>query len=189
PYYKRVLEMRRRLLPPEHLDLATSLKDMGDLLSRTGELNTAETYYRESLQIRRKLMPPYHPGMATILEKLGALLMRKRNYADAEPVLSEAVIILSDRFGNEHRRSANVQSILGECDAQLGRYTQAERLLLDSFAILRKNRRSDGDLRSLQEAGARIVSLYRAWGKDDRAADWEDTLQDLSPQPATTPNE
>jgi hypothetical protein len=62
-----------------------------------------------------------------------------------------------------------VSGLLGACLAGLGNFEEAEPLLLESYEqmdppeALRMHKR---------DALERIVSLYEAWGREDRAAEW-----------------
>ena len=60
------------------------------------------------------------------------------------------------------------ESVRGACLTGLGRYAEAEPLLLGAYPVLQKN--PDAAVR--RDALGRIVELYQAWGKPDKAADF-----------------
>jgi tetratricopeptide (TPR) repeat protein len=74
---------------------------------------------------------------------------------------------------------AEVESHLGECLCALQRYAEAEPLLFYSYEALQ--RENSVPARVLREAHERLVKLYEAWGKADKAKEWrakEVPLQD-----------
>ncbi|PYS90421.1 MAG: hypothetical protein DMF64_14970 [Acidobacteria bacterium] len=65
---------------------------------------------------------------------------------------------------------AEAESALGGCLVALRRFDEAEPLLTDSYTIL-KNRRAIQDTYT-RLATTRLVNLYQAWGKPERAAQY-----------------
>ena len=77
---------------------------------------------------------------------------------------------------------ATVESLLGGCLTAARRYREAEPLLLKSYPILRE---AFGDSHNrTRVALGRIVDLYDAWGKPDKAAKYRVML----PQTGTAPS-
>lgn len=102
---------------------------------------------------------------------LGRVLLRKGEFVQAEPYLREAVEI--DRESPRAKRGryiewAEKQSLLGECLTRLGQYSQAESLLVGSLPTIEKCRGEKYAER--QKAIDRIIALYEAWGRPDKAA-------------------
>jgi hypothetical protein len=97
--------------------VATSLNNLGDLLSDTGRMAEAEGALRESLDIRRSLAGPepaaFLPDVATSLNNLGALLYAPGRVAEAEGAchFEHMVVVLAasgagDAFGPPRRENA-----------------------------------------------------------------------------------
>ncbi len=59
--------------------------------------------------------------------------------------------------------------ILGYCLLKLGRYAEAEPLLVNSYQLLQSK---EPQRKRTQKALQRVVVLYEAWGKADRAAQY-----------------
>ena len=100
-------------------------------------------------------------------------MLKQRRWADAEPVLRECLAIreavLPEDWSTSAGRSSLGASLLGQ-----GKYAEAEPLLIRGYEGL-KARVSGIPPRSrsrLAEAGGRIVALYEAWGKPEKAAEW-----------------
>src|SRR5205823_1704110 len=57
PNLRRALELRSRVLPEGHVDIARSLSSVAVLLKEQGKLDEAEPLFREALRIRTSAMP------------------------------------------------------------------------------------------------------------------------------------
>ncbi len=170
--YRAALAMRQKLFPGGP-PVARSLNNLGRMREVQGDDEGAEPLMRGALAIsdgtpemRRS------PDRATFLRNLAELLTR-RQPAEAEPLAREALSIFQDLHAPA-RRTADAESVLGGSLAALGRYAEAEPLLTDGYAQLA---RASGDLRSQRrQALERLVTLYSAWQKPDRAAAYRTLL-------------
>jgi len=88
---RRQLEIRRRLLGDDHLDVAASLDKLASLLRFQGDFAGAESPAREALRIRRERLRGDHPAIAHTLSNLGVLLARQGDLAGAEAAQREAL--------------------------------------------------------------------------------------------------
>ena len=64
---------------------------------------------------------------------------------------------------------------LGGCLFALKRYADAEPLLVSRFDAFRGAK--DAQKQVLQTAGERVVKLYEAWGKPEKALEWREKLK------------
>jgi tetratricopeptide (TPR) repeat protein len=121
----------------------------------------AEAPARRVLELRHQHGLP--PGRLDYMLAVSIALQGK--HAEAEPLLREALLELDESRWTYHW----VSGLLGACLAGLGNFEEAEPLLLESYEqmdppeALRMHKR---------DALERIVSLYEAWGREDRAAEW-----------------
>jgi hypothetical protein len=114
---------------------------------------------------------------------VGLSLLDLHRAGEAEPLFRECLRLRQESLPPGHWLIASAESILGECLTAERRYAEAEALLLRSRASLEAERKSSGDPRVVQ-ATERLVALYDAWGKPDKAAEW----RALTPAPsASTP--
>ena len=93
----------------------------------------------------------------------------------AEPLLRECLEIRRAALPEDDRLIAKTQSLLGGCLTTLGKYAEAESLLLESNAVLRSVQAGNDDL--AREVCQKLVDLYEAWDKPERAADWHARLE------------
>jgi len=173
--YREVLAMRRKLLGGDHPSVATSLNNLAFLLLAEGRLAEAEPFAREALSIAKK-----RDSKRAVLDRnLAAVLVGQGKGREAEPLAQEALAIF--RAAKSSWRVPDAESVLGSCLVAEGRFAEAEPLLLGSYSILKA---SPEGAHYAPAALQRIVDLYEAWGRPDRAAPWRALLS--SPLPPTS---
>ncbi len=172
PLYREALDLGRALGGNE-LRLANTLNSLADLLATLGRYDEAEPLCREALAIRRRKSPD-HPRVASALLVLGRIHLGRDDPAAAEPLLRECVAASRQRMSPGHWRIAAAQSELGNCLTALGRYEEAQGILLDSFALL--NDANPGNPSLVRQTAERLVRLYEAWQKPDRAAPYQELI-------------
>lgn len=76
-FLSRSLEMRQRVLGPDHPDCAQSLNNLAALHTERREYEMAEDMYERALDIRKKALSPDHPSLAYTLKHLAMLYKRR----------------------------------------------------------------------------------------------------------------
>lgn len=76
-FLSRSLEMRQRVLGPDHPDCAQSLNNLAALHTERREYEMAEDMYEKALDIRKKALSPDHPSLAYTLKHLAMLYKRR----------------------------------------------------------------------------------------------------------------
>jgi len=166
--YRDVLARRRKIFDPRHPVVAVSLSNLGFALQAQGRHREAEPLYREALSIADERLGPQHPSRAAFLRNLASALLAQERAAEAEPLAREALDIFRTKSPGSSRVAA-AESVLGGCLAELGRFTEAEPLLLGSYAVLSREPEGSG-ARAARAALDRIIGLYTAWGRPEKAA-------------------
>jgi tetratricopeptide (TPR) repeat protein len=93
PLLQEALQIRRKMLPPDHPDVATSLHNLGWMYFDQGLTEEAEPRLREALEIRRKIRGGQDGSVAESLFQLAWLLADKGEHAEAEALFREVVEI------------------------------------------------------------------------------------------------
>ncbi len=145
-----------------------------DALLALRQPEEAEAIGRELIEVRRKLEPPAPGLVAQTLEQLGHAYYIQSNYAGARDAWKECVDLRSGIDPN-HWLTNRARSELGAALTAQERFEEAESLLLMSYNAL--ERQADevpivAGAGCLDDARARIVALYKAWGKSDEANNW-----------------
>lgn len=76
-FLSRSLEMRQRVLGPEHPDCAQSLNNLAALHTERRDYEAAEDMYEKALEIRKRALSPDHPSLAYTLKHLAMLYKRR----------------------------------------------------------------------------------------------------------------
>jgi serine/threonine-protein kinase len=147
--------------------LALLLLDMGDY-------DGAETLLRESLEMRRRLLGDNHLEVATNLSSIATLLVARGQAAEAEPLIREALSILGEILPPDHWGIAYAESVLGAVLSAYGRHEEAEPLLSKSYPIVRDKTGVKSPY--TRAVLARIVDLYEAWSRPEKAAEYRELL-------------
>lgn len=135
--FKRSLETRRRVLG-KHPDVASSLADLGLVLSFHGEFDSAEPFLRESLEMRRELFGNEQEDVANSLGALSSLMYQKNNLAEAERLGLEAMQMRRRIFGAEHPKVAVSLETMGAIMYEQSKFQESENYLLEAIAMRRK---------------------------------------------------
>ena len=136
--HREALAMHRKLLGNEHLEVATSLGNLGLLLQYQGDYERAEPLQRESLALARKLLGDDHPNVATGLNNLALTLYSKGDYEEAEPLQREALSMHRKLSGNKHQNVAWCLNNLGLILQGRGDYEGAEQYHAESVLVFRQ---------------------------------------------------
>jgi len=178
PYLEKAVAIRTRVLGEEDPATLTSLHHLGHVLYARGQLAKAEAMCRTVLAGRRKHLPAGHADIASSLAFLGLILTDQGKPDEAEPLLREALESFSAALPEDHWRTANARSLLGGCLSAQGRYIDAEPLLLTGYQTLQTAHGAPPEHK--RQALGRIIRLFDAWEKKDKAQEWRKKLPGLN---------
>ena len=130
------LQLREKVLGPNHPDVATSLNNLAVLYADKGEYERAEPIYQRALQIREATLGKNHPYVATSLNNLAIYYLEKGEYERAEPLCQRALQILETALGKNRPEVADSLNILGGIYRDQGAYERAEPLFQRALQIL-----------------------------------------------------
>ncbi|MCP4550421.1 MAG: tetratricopeptide repeat protein, partial [bacterium] len=104
PLLHEALAIQRRALDREHPDLASTLVQLGQLLTSEGDPEAAETLLREGLGIRRRKLLG-HWLVAHAESALGECLTELERYAEAEALLLRSYPQIKERHGEHDQKT------------------------------------------------------------------------------------
>jgi tetratricopeptide (TPR) repeat protein len=170
------LERKRKGPPPDpHSLIPMALADAYD---RACQFTSSEPLYREALEAARKRYKEEPLRAADVLDYLGRNLLKQRRHAEADPLLRESLAIREQKQPNDDKMF-NTKALLGDSLLSQKKYVEAESLLLAGYEEVRQREGTipspNGKFR-LTEAIERLVLLYEARGKLERAAEWRARL-------------
>ena len=172
--------MKETAFGDEHWSVAKSRHGLAQLKFDEGDYERAERWCRDALDLRERVRRTGHPDIADSLHLLGEILIARADFVGAEDRLRKALALRENETPSVPSRVAETQSVLGGCLVAEGRHEEAEPLLVDSFPIIRE--RWGEQQKHALTALDRIVSLYEAWNKPQKAAAFR-AIRDQSMNP------
>jgi tetratricopeptide (TPR) repeat protein len=172
--FEKSLAIRRASPDSTPADVAKDLAWLARAQERAGEPALATATYRELAGMLRDVAPG-ELRLAECLATLGRLLLEQAEPVEAEPFLRESLEIRTARIPDDPLRH-NAMSLLGGSLLEQGRHGEAEPLLVEAYEKMAPSFAAD----RRQQALARIVKLYEAWGRPEQAAPWKAKLAALT---------
>ena len=173
-FLSEALEIWRRLLGDDHQQIVLGLNNLASLASYRGDYEKALSLYEEALERAQNIGIGGHPNVAYLLLGLGRSMTRVGNPEGGETFLRQAVERRRQSLPAGHWLIAWAESTRGECLTRLGRYEEAAPLLVESYRVIAAQRPAS-DWETIQ-ALERVVDLYQAWSKPEKAAEYRAIL-------------
>jgi serine/threonine protein kinase/tetratricopeptide (TPR) repeat protein len=136
--HRAALAIRQKLFGDEHLDVASSLNNLGVAIDYEKKFADAEAPLRKALALRRKYLSNDHPDLATSLHNLAHVLVDLNKPADAEPLYVEALAMRRKLFGDEDLDVVRSLVQLAALRDKQGRLAEAETMHREALATRRK---------------------------------------------------
>jgi len=176
--FQQAMDIQRKSLGDKHPVVATSLNSLSHVWLAQGKHAAAASALREALDIAVPVLGGDHQLVAIYTINLASVYLARREPAAAEALLREGLRIraLSPEVVPNRRRILSeddwsvgaTKSLLGAALTGLGRYDEAEAVLLEArrdLEAMPAPRKPE-----MKATIARLVQLYDAWGKPDKAA-------------------
>jgi serine/threonine protein kinase/tetratricopeptide (TPR) repeat protein len=171
---ERALALRQAALGRDAADTLRSVNALAESYMAVGRIDKARPLYEEALSRGKAAMGAEHLDVLTFMNNLGRAYLASEP-ALAEPVLREALAAWM-RKGRDDWHTYQAASQMGGFLLIQKHYAAAEPYLIQGFEGM-KDREStipEPSRRRIAEAHARIVALYEAWGKPEKAEEWRD---------------
>jgi tetratricopeptide (TPR) repeat protein len=178
PLLTKALDGRRRALGEDHPDTITSRNDLAALYRSEGKYAEAGTLFTSVLDARRRVLGPAHPDTTDVMALLAEVRLQQMQYGAAESLLREA-LNNDEKAATDSWRRYRSQSLLGASLAGQSKYAESESPLISGYHGMTQREATIPfeDRLALAQAGERIVRLYEACGKPEKAAEWRKKLQ------------
>ena len=182
----RALTLRRANLDRDDRATLRSMDRLAGAYMASGQVDRARPLYEEALSRGKAAKGPEDPEVLAFMNNLGRAYLASEP-AMAEPVLREALAGWV-RKAPDDWHTYEAAGLLGRFLLIQKNFAAAEPFLLQGFEGLRARVASIPDVSRprIAEAHARIISLYVAWGKPEKAEEWRRKPID-SPKVATPP--
>jgi TonB family protein len=113
PLAKRALELREKVLGPDHELVATSLHNLAGIYRAQERYADAETLYKRALKILERKFGVDDNHLTDTIEQIGLMRFVQGNNGDAQKLYLRALAIKEKTFGPGHIETAKTLSILG----------------------------------------------------------------------------
>lgn len=183
PYYRESREIRLRALGEDHHMYCNTSNNLALLLIDKGVLEEAETILTSVLETYGRTLPFDHESNALARLNMALLLIKKGEHKLAEPFARDALGIQMKKLPAGSWRIAVSQSVLGESLTGQKQFEAAEKLLTESYKQIEKSLKPDDKRR--KEALTRVIKMYEAWDKPERAAEYRPLVaseKDVAPR-------
>ena len=165
---RQILELLSERHGSNHHETVNALQNLATFLMKQGKLAEAEPLFH-SVSIRySETLPSEHHLHAFPQLSLTEIHLRREQYDKARKTATQALAHLRKVFPAGHPLVAVAQSRLGAALTGLARYEEAETSLREAINGLVA---AEGFKPFLETAQERLISLYDAWGRKDRAVE------------------
>jgi serine/threonine protein kinase/tetratricopeptide (TPR) repeat protein len=153
------------------------LDNLGDALEHSKQFSGAEKWRRKSAELVKERSGADSVAYAGGLAMLGANLLQQEKWTDAEPVLRESLAFHEKKEPGAWA-THSTRSLLGGALLGQKKYAEAEPLLVQGYEGMkaREVQIPPPARYRVAESGERIVRLYDAWGRAEKAAEWRTKL-------------
>ncbi len=171
---EQMLEARRRVSGPEHPETLVAMWNLARMYHDHGKLANAEPLLAHLARVvpGRKADLPDWVLPSTLVHQAKNFLQQGR-YAEAEAAAREAVRSC-EGFGPDGPHAYEAISVLGAIRIVQKRYAEAEPLILSSYEGMKAREAKIPAIKRfrLRQVAKRVVALYEAWGKPEKANEW-----------------
>jgi len=168
----QAVSLRRQALGPDNPDTLRSMSRLADAYLAGGRVAQALPLCVEAVSRGKAAMGDESYDLLTLMNNLGRAYLASEP-ATAEPILREALAGWM-RKDHDDWHTFEAAALLGRFLLIQKDYRAAEAYLLQGYEGLKSRaaRIPDISRRRIAETRARIVELYEAWGKPEKAAEW-----------------
>ena len=159
---KQALILAQSIHPGDHVDVATSLNNLGLLYCSQGHYDEAEPLYKQALEMYQLLFNG-DQGVALSLNNLGLLYYSQGRYSEAEPRYKQALEMYRLLFTDDHADVAGSLNNLAALYSSQGRYSEAEPL--HQQALEMRKRLFEGDHPDVALSLNNLGLLYKSQGR------------------------
>ncbi|MCH9651541.1 MAG: serine/threonine-protein kinase [Deltaproteobacteria bacterium] len=166
--YETSLEIFVGLLGNAHPTVATVSHNLAVVLEELGEPEAAEPRFRQALEALEESLAPQHQSFGVMRKNLASSLLAQGKSVEAEQELRTVLVIFeANEMGSVAGPVLHARGLLAESLVHQDRFPEAETLLLESYDEMSQSFGQDDT--NLAKSRERLVGLYEAWGKPQKA--------------------
>ena len=160
--------------PANQAPLRTTL---GAAYANLGESSKAVPQFQKALDLRQQALGREHPDTLAAMEDLARALVAADKASEAESQWRQVVAVREAKTPDDWLTFYS-RAMLGDSLARQQKFVEAEPLVLAGYEGMKAREFTIpmAVQNRLAEAGARLIVLYDAWGKKDKADEWRKRL-------------
>ena len=124
-FYEKAMEIYKKDLPSNNLNLAKSYMNIGNVYFNMGEYSKALSYNEKSLKIKQQSLPPNHPNLAASYMNIGSVYFNMGEYSKALSSHEKSLEIKQQSLPPNHPDLATSYNNIGEVYRTMGEYSKA----------------------------------------------------------------
>ncbi len=135
--FRRVFEIRRQCLPPDHAYLATSYSNLAHCLGRQGKDEGVEEMIQRAIEICTKSYGEYSPRTAVVVNNLGGYHLDHGNLIEAAKYFERALELKEKVLGKDSPALLRSLNNLAVVYGMLNRKADAQEMSKRSSALMK----------------------------------------------------
>jgi serine/threonine protein kinase/tetratricopeptide (TPR) repeat protein len=174
--FQEAVKRQRATIGPDNPSTLESMAAFARTHFEAGSLKESLSLYEETLGRRLASLGRDHPATLGTMTDLARAYLRQR--PDRALTLARDCLAILEQKRPDDWHTFDARSLLGASLLGLNKYAEAEPLLIRSYEEMKARERKipPSSRNRFAEAGARIIELYDAWGKDDKALEWRQRI-------------
>ncbi len=178
PFFIKALDIRKKVLGEDNLDLAETFNDFAGLYQAQGKYEEAEKFYNKALDIRKKVLGKDDPDLAETFNDFAGLYQAQSKYEEAEKFYNKALDIRKKVLGEDDPDLAETFNNFAGLYQVQGKYEEAEEFFNKALEINKKIfGENHPDYASII---ANLGSLYQAQGKYEKAEEFHNKALEIN---------
>jgi eukaryotic-like serine/threonine-protein kinase len=172
-----VLKAYEKNYGPDNLDTIKCREILALAYDAAGHFDRSEPLHRAAMERDLKEFGPDDRRSADAMAQFGLNLAKQKKWVEVEPLLRQCLSV-RERVQADAWSTFNTRSQLGGSLIGQGKYAEAEPLVVTGYESMKSREATipaEGKLR-LAEAAERVVWLFEAWNKPEKANEWKARL-------------
>ena len=142
-YMKRGMDIQKETLGEEHMEMATTYNNIGEVYRVQGDYDSALEYHQKALRIDEKALGTEHPDTAIDYNNIGLVYCALGDYDNALEYYQKSLRIRESVLGTEHPNTATSYNNIGEIYRNQGDYDSALEYFQKALRIQEKTLGTD----------------------------------------------
>jgi tetratricopeptide (TPR) repeat protein len=136
--YRKALEIKKKILGEDHLDVADTYNMMAIVLRSQGKLDDAMELYGKALEIKKKTLGEDHSDAAGVYNNMANVLQLQGKLDDAMGLYGKALAIYEKTLGEDHSSVAGAYNNMAGILKRQGKLDDAMELYRKALEICKK---------------------------------------------------